>query len=147
MKSDDSGKVFMSGFNCAQSVFVPFAAQTALGAEWAARVASPFGGGMGKSQQTCGAVTGGLMALGLEHGFDDAQDTEGKDSVLARTKEFMAGFRERFGTLQCRELLGCDLNTDEGQKAYKDKNHRETTCLDCVRHAAAAVEAMSRKQG
>ena len=146
MKSDDAEKAFMSGFNCAQSVFVPFAAQTALGAKSAARVASPFGGGMGKSQQTCGAVTGGLMALGLEHGFDDASDKEGKDSVLAKTKEFMAGFKERFGTLQCRELLGCDLNTDEGQKVYKDSNKRETTCLDCVRHAAAAVEAMAGKK-
>jgi C_GCAxxG_C_C family probable redox protein len=143
MKSDESEKAFRAGFNCAQAVFIPFARESGLGEEAAARIASSFGAGMGRMQETCGAVTGALMAMGLARGFAKADDQAGKDLALARTKEFIASFRAEFGTVLCKELLGCDLNTDEGQKFHKDSNQRELTCMRCVKFAASRVEAMA----
>jgi len=144
MKSEDSGKVFSAGFNCAQAVFLPFARDYGLGEEAGARIASSFGAGMGRTQATCGAVTGGLMAIGLKYGFSKGDDQARKDLVLARTKEFIANFKGKFGTTLCKELLpGCDLNTAEGQRIHKEENQRELICMKCVKHAASVVEAMA----
>jgi C_GCAxxG_C_C family probable redox protein len=142
MKSDEAEKLFRSGFNCAQSVFEPFARDFGLASETGMRIASSFGAGMGRLQETCGAVTGGLMALGLGFGFEKAEDQAGKDEALRRTKEFTAGFKTRFGTLLCRELLDCDLNTEEGQRFHKEQNQRELICMNCVKYAASSIEAM-----
>ena len=142
MKGEESGKAFLEGFNCAQAVFLPFAAERGLGEGAAARIASSFGAGMGRMQETCGAVTGAFMALGLEYGFEKGDDHERKALILQRTKEFIDRFKGEFGTLSCKELTGCDFNTDEGMKFHKESGQRETVCLKCVRFAASTVEDM-----
>jgi C_GCAxxG_C_C family probable redox protein len=151
MQSEVAGSLFQSGFNCAQSVFIPFARDFGLSEAAASRIASSFGAGMGKTQATCGAVTGGLMALGLEKGFESADDQAGRDRALRSTKEFMAGFKSHFGSLLCRELLGCDLNTEEGQRRHKEEKQRDLICMKCVQYAAASVESMrseaARREG
>lgn len=142
MKSDEAGRTFLSGYNCAQSVFMPFATECGLDQSLAFKIASSFGAGMARLQETCGAVTGGFMAIGLRHGFSRADDQAARDIVLRQSKELAARFAKKFGTLKCRELLGCDLNTEEGQRIHKERNDREGICLDCVKFAASVVEDM-----
>jgi len=142
MKGEEAGKVFLSGFNCAQSVFEPFADEGGIGGEAGCRIASSFGAGMARMQETCGAVTGGFMAIGLRHGFSRADDQQARDLVMRQSKELAARFKEKFGTLRCRELTGCDLNTDEGQKFHREQGQREALCLECVKFAASVVEGM-----
>jgi C_GCAxxG_C_C family probable redox protein len=143
MKSDAAGEAFRAGFNCAQSVLLPFAEAEGLSMGAGARIASSFGAGMGKLQETCGAVTGAFMALGLQRGFERGDDQEGRARALGLTKDFIAAFKGEFGTLLCKELLGCDLNTEEGQKFHKESGQRDGICMKCVRFAAATVEAMA----
>ncbi len=140
MKGEESERVFRSGFNCAQAVLVPFAEQYGLGAGTGEKAASAFGAGMGRMQETCGAVTGAFMAIGLKYGFTKDEDQKQKDLVLAKVKNFAAQFRAEFGTLRCKDLLGCDLNTDKGQKFHKEQGQRESICMKCVKFAASAVE-------
>jgi C_GCAxxG_C_C family probable redox protein len=142
MKSDESAKVYREGFNCAQAVFIPFARAYGLGEEIGSRTASSFGAGMGRMQETCGAVTGAFMAIGLKYGFTKPDDQAQKDIVLQRSKDFIAAFGEKFGTLKCRDLLGCDLNTEEGQRFHKEQDQREKICMNCVKYAASLVESM-----
>jgi C_GCAxxG_C_C family probable redox protein len=142
MKSDEAEAVYRSGFNCAQSVLIPFAREGGLTEAEAARIASPFGAGMARMQETCGAVTGALMALGLERGFEKPGDQAGKDGILAEAKGFLARFKSELGTVLCKDFLGCDLNTEEGQAYHKATNQRELVCMNCVRRAAAIVESM-----
>jgi C_GCAxxG_C_C family probable redox protein len=142
MKCDESARVFHAGFNCAQAVFLPFAKEYGLGEEIGAKVASSFAAGMGRMQETCGAVTGAFMAIGYKYGFAKADDQKQKDIILERTKEFISRFREKFGTLRCRDLLACDLNTEEGQKFHKEQKQRELICTECVKFAASTVEGM-----
>jgi C_GCAxxG_C_C family probable redox protein len=144
MKSDDAGKIFMSGFSCAQAVLQPFAAESAIGADEGLRIASSFGAGMARLQETCGAVTGGFMAIGLRRGFSRPDDQQARDVVLKQSKELAARFKERFGSLKCRDLIGCDLNTDEGQRIHKEQNQREKICLECVKLAASVVEGFDK---
>ena len=146
MKSEEAAEVYRAGFNCAQSVFIPFAKAGGLGEAEAARIAAPFGAGLGRTQETCGAVTGALMALGLEYGFTKPDDQAGKDRALARTKAFLGRFKGELGALRCKEFLGCDLNTEEGQAYHKERNQRDLICMNCVRTAASLVEAMKKEK-
>ena len=142
MKSEESAKVFYEGFNCAQGVLLPFAEERGLAGEKALLAASAFGAGMGRTQETCGAVTGALMAIGLKYGFAKSDDQARKNIVLQKTREFMVRFRAEFGTLKCKDLLGLDLNTDEGQAMHKELNQRGQICVKCVSFAASVVEGL-----
>lgn len=146
MKGEEAASTFASGFNCAQSTFLPFAKAHSLGEREAALIASSFGAGMGRSQEYCGAVTGGMMALGLAFGFSDPADQGGKDRALAMTKAFLADFRSRFGTLKCKDLIGCDLNTEEGQEFHKESGQRDEVCAKCVAYAASWVETAMKER-
>jgi C_GCAxxG_C_C family probable redox protein len=143
MRSEESGDAFSAGLNCAQAVFIPFAKEHGLSDGDGARIASSFGAGMGRMQETCGAVTGAFMAIGLKYGFTKGDDQGQKDIVLQRTKEFAARFKDKFGTLLCKELLSCDLNTDEGQRLHKAQNQRELICMNCVKYSSSVVESMA----
>jgi C_GCAxxG_C_C family probable redox protein len=143
MKSDEAGKAFLSGYNCAQSALKPFAAEAGLDETAGLRIASCFGAGMARMQETCGAVTGGFMAIGLRSGFSRPDDQQARDAVLRQSKELAARFGEKFGSLRCRDILGCDLNTDEGQRIHKEQGQREKLCLECVKFAASVVEGLA----
>ena len=88
-------------FNCSQSVLSAFAAQYGLDKETALKLASPFGGGVARRGEICGAVTGALLVLGLARGADKPA---GKDEIYRLSQEFMRLFEEKHGTLLCREL-------------------------------------------
>ena len=138
-KADAAQAVFDAGFNCAQAVLLPFAAELGLAEDEARRLAAVFGAGMGRLQETCGALTGAFMALGLAHGFTDPKDHATRDRLLAETKQLAATFRQEHGALSCRELLGCDLNTAEGQAFHKDQQQRQAICTRCVRSSASQL--------
>lgn len=112
--SGQAGAFFKQGYNCAQSVLMAFAETYGLPPEQAAQVAAGFGGGMGGLGRTCGAVSGGLMALGLARGFVIPGDKIAKDETYALARRFQARFTERFGVLDCKILLGADISTPEG---------------------------------
>ena len=101
-------------FNCAQAVFSTYAAELGLERDQALKVASAFGGGMGRMGGTCGAITGAYMAISLKYGMVDPADQAAKEKTYAVVQAFAQQFKERFGGLDCRDLLGVDLSTPEG---------------------------------
>jgi C_GCAxxG_C_C family probable redox protein len=107
---------FAKGFNCAQSVLLPFAVEMGLEREMALRVAGAFGGGMGRMGHTCGAVSGAFMVIGLKYGkvHEDDDEAQTKEKAYALVREFAARFAARHGAITCNELLGCDISTPEG---------------------------------
>jgi C_GCAxxG_C_C family probable redox protein len=127
---------FAEGFNCAQSVLIPFAGTRRLSQTSALKIASPFGAGIGRLGGTCGAVTGALMALGLQHGHSTAVDLRGKDEAYRLAREIVRRFVERNGSLNCKDLLGCDLGTPEGAQTAKEQDFHHTRCPKFVRDAA-----------
>ncbi len=131
---------FNAGFNCAQAVLVAFGPEFGLERELALKVASPFGGGMGRLGGTCGAVTGALMALGLKHGQTRAGDEAAKEQVYSLVKQLVAEFKARNGSVLCRELLGCDLSTPEGRRRAKEAGLHSSRCPGFVRDAVEILE-------
>ncbi len=108
----------------------------------ALRVAGAFGAGMGRMGETCGAVTGAFMVIGLKHGKTRAGDDDAREKTYALVQEFVERFRERNRTLICRELLGYDLGTPEGREAVAEQNLFLTVCPKFVRDAVEILEAL-----
>jgi C_GCAxxG_C_C family probable redox protein len=137
-------EVFRQGFNCSQAIFSAFAPSLGLDAETALKVASGFGGGLGMMGETCGAVTGAFMALGLKFGHVAAQDKDAKQKTYALVQEFAKRFEARNGAIVCRKLLGFDLGTPEGMKLAVERDVHHTVCSKFVRDAAQPLEEMLR---
>ena len=98
-------QAFLDGYNCAQAVAVAFCDLTGMDKDLAARLASPFGGGMGRMREVCGAVSGMLMVAGVLYGYDDPKATTAKRELYAQVQEMAGQFREEVGSIICRDLL------------------------------------------
>lgn len=136
----DATNRFEGGFNCAQAVFSTYAPFLGIGETDALRISTGFGAGMGRQQEVCGAVTGALMVIGSKHGMSDAGDVAAKERTYAEVKEFTQRFCELHGSISCRELLACDINTEEGKKDFSERNLSATVCLVCVQNACKLLE-------
>ena len=113
--------------------------------ELALKVAGAFGGGMARMGETCGAVTGALMVIGLKHGMTKSEDGEARDKTYDLVREFVARFKDRHGSIVCRELLGCDINKPEERQAAQEQGILDTLCSTFVRDAAKIIEHILRK--
>ena len=102
---------FQQGFSCSQAILSTFGEQFGLNRDTALKLAAGFGGGMGRMAGTCGAVTGAFMILGLKYGAVSSDDMQAKELTYEKVREFAARFKERGGSLVCRELLGYDINS------------------------------------
>jgi len=131
---------FEQGFSCSQSVFSSFAPQFGLSDELALKLASPFGGGIARRGEVCGAVSGALMALGLWHGSVTPED---KDETYKIVREFIHRFEEKHGSIICRRLIGADLSTPEGYQTAKEKQVFVNICPNLVKDAAEIVQSLA----
>ena len=132
--------------NCAQAVLSALGPQAGLGTAECFRVAAAFGGGMARMGATCGAVTGGMMVLGLRHGDRRIQEPAARGAFYGKVQAFSACFAKKHGSTVCRELLGCDLSTPEGQKTFNEKGLHGGICTTLVRSAVEILEEMEGSQ-
>ncbi|HEY5915293.1 MAG TPA: C-GCAxxG-C-C family protein [Verrucomicrobiae bacterium] len=133
-KSEVAVERFLSGYNCAQSILYAYGPELGLDSETALKVATGLGGGMGRCGETCGALTGGILVLGLRYGRGGQQDRSVAEVAHQKTRELMAAFEEAHGSCSCRTLLGgCDLRTPEGQQRFREQDLHHKVCVGCVR--------------
>lgn len=133
--------LMINGCNCAQAVLVSLAPKLGLDEDMAMRVACPFGGGV-RAGEVCGALTGAQIALGLKTGNIDMKDKEGQQAAYAFYIEFNRRFKERFGSLICRELIECDTSTPEGKQHMKDHPELKQRCYAMVDAACEIASEM-----
>jgi C_GCAxxG_C_C family probable redox protein len=141
-KADDAVEYFNKGFSCSQSVLSAYSDELGMGRDQAFRVAGAFGAGMGRMCETCGAVTGAFMVLGLKYGKVKAEDEPAKEKTYAKVQEFVREFKAGNGSIVCRDLLGCDMGTPEGMKHARENRLTSTKCPKYVRDAAEIVERL-----
>lgn len=133
---------FESGCNCAQAVFLAFAEDAGLARGTAAKLAGPFGGGIGRLREVCGAISGMCMAAGLLLGSEDTADGDAKAAVYDMTRGLVERFREENGAILCRELLEGTGATTGGNPEPRTKEYYERRpCSELVRIAADILEA------
>ena len=132
---------FYNGFNCAQSVFSSFHDELNIDMDFALKLSCGFGGGMGRKQEVCGAVTGGLLVIGANYGQDTLGDKENTEDTYLKTRILMDTVREAHGTYICRELVkDCDFLTEEGQKKFQDLDLKKNVCSECIKTVIETVE-------
>lgn len=136
---------FSEGFTCSQAVFSAYAEEMGLDRGTALKIAGAFGGGMGRMAETCGAVSGALMALGLKYGHTNPTDTATKEKTYELVKEFVAQFQARNGSIVCKELLGWDISTPAGHEAAKYRGLFTSLCPKYVADASEIVEDILAK--
>jgi len=140
-RSDKSLEYFRNKFNCSQSVFTVFGTDYGLSENDCLKVSCAFGGGMGRQQITCGAVTGALMAIGLKYGKGIGDPEEKKQLTYEKTREFFMEFINHHGSTSCRELLeGHDMNDPDDHKKIIDQGLFEKLCEKYVADAVAIAE-------
>jgi C_GCAxxG_C_C family probable redox protein len=137
-KTDKAIRLFRDGYSCSQAVLMAFAGESGA----AAMASAAFGGGMGRLQKTCGAVTGSYIWFGMAYGTPGLPTESDKARVYDRVREFNRIFTERNGTDQCSELLGEDLNSREGKKRIAQRGLTETVCEKCIRDAVEIIGSL-----
>jgi len=136
---------FTQGYNCAQSVFCVFAEESGLSREKALLVASCFGGGM-RCGEVCGAVTGGLMAIGLNFGFASVQNPKDKARSNALAVSFEDQFISQKQSILCRELLGYDISDPEEFMQITAQGLFGSICPQMISEAVRIVEKMLKEE-
>jgi C_GCAxxG_C_C family probable redox protein len=133
---------FASGLNCSQSLLAGYAEQFGLSEELALKVAGGFGGGMGRMAETCGAVTGAIMVIGLKFASTTPGDLQGKENAYAVVREFVHRFKGRNVSVLCRELLECDISTPEGMQRAQQEKLIKQCCPKYIRDACEILDQL-----
>jgi C_GCAxxG_C_C family probable redox protein len=139
-KAKEADKQFEKGYSCAPSVLSTYSEQFGLGKELALKIACGFGGGIGRTGRTCGAVTGAVMVIGLKHGQASVDDEEPRQATHKLVKEFIDKFTALHGSVECRELIGYDLSNPAEFELARESSIVEEKCRGFVYDAACMLE-------
>ena len=136
-KIKDAVACFNDGFNCSQAILSTYCEEFGLDKKIALQISCGLGAGMGRLQETCGAVSGAYLLIGLKYGKFAKEDDPAKEKTYALVREFAKLFKERNKTTNCRELLGVDLVNDDKQVTAA---RLKTICPRMVQDAAEIIE-------
>ena len=133
---------FTDGANCAQAVVLAFREELGMDEKTAARLASSFGGGIGRLREVCGAVSGMMMVYGLLCGYDDLKNPAAKKAHYQNVQALAAKFREENGSIVCRELLDLrkNENSDPTPTPRDAQFFHSRSCANFVRCAARLLD-------
>jgi C_GCAxxG_C_C family probable redox protein len=133
---------FRAGLNCAQTVVTSFSDDLNFDRNLAETISCGFGGGMGRLGETCGAVTGSYMVLGIVNCKKFADNTSRKEATYPMVQQFSKKFKQIYGTTDCKSLLKCDLKTEEGHRYAKENNLFGTVCEKCITDSIKIVKQL-----
>ncbi|MDD1720207.1 MAG: C-GCAxxG-C-C family protein [Methanoregulaceae archaeon] len=139
-KSEEACQCFMDRFTCSAAVFSSFSDELGLDPETAKKIACGFGAGISKTGNICGAVTGGIMAIGLKYGKTRADDEASTEKTRALVRQFITEFTARNGSINCTDLLGYDLSDPSDYSAASASGLFVTKCPLLVKDAADILE-------
>jgi len=140
IKSELAIDTFNKGFNCAQAVLTSHCEEYCLSDDIGKKISCGFGGGMGHIGEICGAVSGGIMLIGLKHGKNKDSDNESKEKTYKLVKEYTNKFKNEFGSINCTELVKYDLSKEEELTKARESGIFKTLCPKLVKRAVEIIE-------
>lgn len=144
VKVETAKNLFLKGYNCTQSILYAFRDELDLSEETALKISCGLGAGMARKGEVCGAVTGGILVLGMRYGRVLNEDRTATEITYTKTQELMSLFTSRHGSFLCRQLLnGCDLSTEEGKSFFKENDYLNQICLNCVKSIVEILEQIN----
>ena len=138
-KAELAADLFLEGYNCAQSVAVAFCDELGMTKTQAAKLVSGFGGGMGRLREVCGAVSGMVFVISALYGYDMPDDDEAKKAHYTLVQELAGQFREKAGSIVCREILE-NPPTDPTPSPRTESYYTSRPCVRMVYYAADILE-------
>lgn len=111
-KGETAYNLFLQGYNCAQAVLCSFCEETGLSMESSAMIASGFGGGIGRTRNVCGTVSGMIMAASMIMGYNEPKNIAEKKRTYEMVQSLLSRFKDENGSIICSELLGLKKNED-----------------------------------
>lgn len=140
-KGQRAKELFLSGYNCAQAVAGAFADEMGMSLDTIARLVSPFGGGIGRSREVCGTVSGMMFVLGSLRGYDDPQAYDEKKRLYSEAQQLINKFKEDNGSIICRELLaGEGRDNSAVPSARTETYYKKRPCPELCLYAADLLE-------
>jgi C_GCAxxG_C_C family probable redox protein len=139
-KSDEAVACFKGGFSCTQALLSTFSEELGLDRETACKVASGFGGGVGRTGNICGAVSGALMVIGLKYGKSTPENCAERERTYELVQEFVREYTALHGSVNCTELLGYDLSNPEAYAEAQEKRIAGQKCPKLVEDAVLVLE-------
>ncbi len=146
-RGDKAEALFRQGYNCAQAVLLAFEDVTGLSLALSAKMASSFGGGIGRLREFCGALSGAEMVLGIVLGYENPETGSVKMEHYERVQALAMAFREEQGSWICRDQLHLEGASDPVPTPRTEAFYEERPCPKLVNTAAKAVSAMLREAG
>jgi len=132
---------FKSGYNCSQSIVLAFEDMIPVDRSTLLKMASSFGGGMGRLREVCGSVTGMFMVAGFLYGYDGPETGKVKADHYARIQELARRFEEKHGSIVCREMLGLSVRHDSPiPEARTNEYYKKRPCAEIIGDAAEILE-------
>lgn len=144
--ADKAEALFKEGYNCSQAVVVAFCDVTKMDEKTALSLSSSFGGGMGRLREVCGAVSGMFMVAGLLYGYTSPTDNEHKKSHYALIQAMAQKFKDKTGSIICRELLGGPDNSPNPTLRTAEF-YKKRPCSELVRICADIVDQVIAEKG
>lgn len=141
-RADEAEAVFSEGFACSQAVCSAFAQDFGIDRDAALRLSCALGGGMAHTGNTCGAVTGALMVIGMKYGMTEADALEAKAKTYAVANEFITEFLRRNHSINCTDLLGHNLSDPKELAAAREQAIFRTKCPRYVHDAGEILEKL-----
>ena len=139
-RADKAESFFRQGYNCAQSVVMAFSDLTGLGEAESARLASSFGGGLGRLREVCGTVSGMAIVAGILYGYDDPKVPSASGAHYALVQSLAGKFRVETGSIICRELLGDKSKVTSNPEPRTAEYYKKRPCPELVRLATEILE-------
>jgi C_GCAxxG_C_C family probable redox protein len=139
-ESDSAVECFMNRFNCSQAVFSSHCEKYGINKEYAYKIGSAFGGGMGHLGEICGAVAGAMMLIGLKYGKYKKDDMDSNNITYKNVKEFTEAFKAKHGSIKCTDLIGFNLSNDDELSKANGSGVFRKICPELVRDAVEIVE-------
>ncbi len=140
-------ELFKEGYNCAQAVFCAHCEKLGIDFATGAKLSSPFGGGMGRMREVCGAVSGLCLLLGLKEGYSSPTDNEAKKELYSKVQNLAGKFKQEFGSIICKELLGLAPKApcnDPNPTERNENFYKKRPCVDNVKFASQLFEELNK---
>ena len=140
-RKEQAIEYFKQGYNCTQAVVLTFKDVLTIDAEELCKIASPFGGGISRMRETCGAVTGMVLVLGNLVGYSTPETGEKKHELYKKTQEILKIFENRYGSLTCGKLLNLTQKHDDPKPSTRTQSfYLNRPCTELIGGAAEILE-------
>lgn len=140
--SQRSLELFQSGFFCAESVLLAIAENQGIQSDLIPKIATGFCSGISRTGGMCGAVSGAIMGINLVAGR--SSPSESIEPSYTLTQKLISHFERQYGTVNCRQLIGCDLATEAGQQYFME-NHLLERCFQYAQDATRMAISLIAK--